>query len=116
MIDKYNFKVGEEVIDTYGRKGTIIEVCHCEQCEARGFYEPIIEWEYCLTPDMPSNLAEAKGFPSIHSIGNRIFNDYELDFAKSEILKYQDEIKACEEQIKYISQGIEFIEKENNNE
>lgn len=116
MMDKYNFQVGEEVIDTFGRKGKIVSVCHCEQCEERGFYEPIIEWEYCSTPDMPSNIAEQKGFPSIHSMGNRVFNDYDIELAKGELHILKEQIKCIEEQIEYLSKGIEFIENENKGE
>lgn len=39
MIDKYNFQIGEKLIDIYGRRGVISYVCHCERCEERGFYE-----------------------------------------------------------------------------
>lgn len=31
MIDKYNFQIGEKLIDIYGRRGVISYVCHCER-------------------------------------------------------------------------------------
>ena len=42
MNNKKNglFNIGDEVITYDGRKGKIVDICHCEGCKRRGFYEP----------------------------------------------------------------------------
>lgn len=39
---KYEFHVGDYVEDATGRVGYIQTICQCEQCKARGFYEPFV--------------------------------------------------------------------------
>jgi hypothetical protein len=39
---KYDFRVGDYVEDVTGRVGYIQSICQCEQCKARGFYEPFV--------------------------------------------------------------------------
>ena len=39
---KYEFHVGDYVEDVTGRVGYIQSICQCEQCKARGFYEPFV--------------------------------------------------------------------------
>lgn len=43
-MNRIKFKVGDIVIDKNGRTGWINNVCHCDKCKERGFYEPKIQW------------------------------------------------------------------------
>lgn len=36
----YEFKIGDKVITTYGEVGHIVDICKCEMCIKRGFFEP----------------------------------------------------------------------------
>lgn len=111
MTDKYNFQVGEKVIDIYGRKGTIIHTCHCSECERRGFYEFVVKWDY--KPDEEdwfTNYDKQRGFSQIHRIGKRVFNPLDLEKSLTAMKEIQEQIKELKEQKHYLSKGIKFIE------
>lgn len=40
---EYDFKVGDEVITSTGQFGVITEICNCDLCRDRGFYELKVE-------------------------------------------------------------------------
>lgn len=107
MLD-YGFQEGEEVIDIYGRKGKITGVCHCSECEARGFYEPIVQWENEEYVDWITNCEERQGFPTIHRIGNRIFTLFDIEEAERRL-------KECQKEVEYWQKGIERIKTESGN-
>lgn len=83
---KYDFCVGDYVEDVTGRVGYIQSICQCEQCKARGFYEPFV-----LYTDGNSDYITAyeheNGFPGYKRIG-------QYDFTKRE--KGKIEPLACE--------------------
>ena len=39
------FKVGDKVITSTGKVGTITDICTCDKCRKRGFYESTVEAE-----------------------------------------------------------------------
>lgn len=39
-MNNYNFKVGDKVVTVYGETGVIVDICTCDNCKERGFYEP----------------------------------------------------------------------------
>nr|DAV42009.1 MAG TPA: hypothetical protein [Caudoviricetes sp.] len=69
---KYDFRVGDYVEDVTGRVGYIQSICQCEQCKARGFYEPFV-----LYTDGNGDYITAyeyeKGFPGYKRIGQYTF-------------------------------------------
>ncbi len=69
---KYDFRVGDYVEDVTGRVGYIQSICQCEQCKARGFYEPFVLYtdgnSDCITV-----YEYAKGFPGYKRIGQYTF-------------------------------------------
>lgn len=83
---KYDFRVGDYVEDATGRVGYIQSICQCEQCKARGFYEPFVLYtdgnSDCITV-----YEYERGFPGYKRIG-------QYDFTK----KDEGEIEplACE--------------------
>lgn len=83
---KYNFRVGDYVEDATGRVGYIQSICQCEQCKARGFYEPFV-----LYTDGDGDYITAyeyeKGFPGYKRIG-------QYDFTK----KAEDKIEPLAEE------------------
>lgn len=110
MIDKYNFQVGERVLDIFGRKGTIIHTCHCSECERRGFYEFVVKWNYKPNEeDWFTDYDEKNGFSQIHKIGRRIFNPLDLEKALAGKKEIQEQINELQEQKRYLSKGIELI-------
>lgn len=83
---KYEFHVGDYVEDATGRVGYIQSICQCEQCKARGFYEPFV-----LYTDGNGDYITAyeyeKGFPGYKRIG-------QYDFTK----KAEDKIEPLAEE------------------
>lgn len=68
------FKVGDKVITNDGRIGFISEICDCESCKKRGFYEPTVTFkdgtvEYIMISD------KNNGFKSYYQIGDRVFGN-----------------------------------------
>lgn len=84
---KYDFRVGDYVEDVTGRVGYIQSICQCEQCKARGFYEPFV-----LYTDGNSDYITAyeyeNGFPGYKRIGQYDFT--EKDEGKIEPLDYTE--------------------------
>ena len=82
------FSVGDEVITSNGRKGKIVDICHCEGCERRGFYEPKVlydeydEVEYITNGDMERNFCD------FYKIGNTVFGNADISKIDSEISEY----------------------------
>lgn len=83
---KYEFHIGDYVEDATGRVGYIQSICQCEQCKARGFYEPFV-----LYTDGNGDYITAyeyeKGFPGYKRIG-------QYDFTK----KAEDKIEPLAEE------------------
>ena len=67
----YDFKIGDEVITSTGEVGRIIDICICDLCKRRGFYEPRVEFiiggaRYISNNDKKDN------FCSYYKIGDKI--------------------------------------------
>ena len=43
--EEFTFRVGDYVEDVYGNVGYIKDICTCEKCAERGFYEPIVQFK-----------------------------------------------------------------------
>ena len=39
--NEYEFNIGDRVVTVYGEIGHIVDICKCEKCVERGFFEPI---------------------------------------------------------------------------
>lgn len=84
---KYDFRVGDYVEDVTGRVGYIQSICQCEQCKARGFYEPFVLYtdgnSDCITV-----YEYEKGLPGYKRIGQYDFT--KKDNGKIEPLDYTE--------------------------
>lgn len=80
-ISDYKFKVGDRVITTRGEIGRINNICTCEKCKERGFFEP--EWiDYTYEQhEWITNYEAENNFHGYYSIGEYKFsNEFEKDF------------------------------------
>lgn len=96
------FKIGDEVITKYGEKGKIIDICACDECKERGFYEPTVvyqngEIDYITHCDFVNN------FRDYYKIGCEICGNL-ID--KSELQHEIDEHKGI---INELEQQIETV-------
>ncbi len=80
---RYTFKVGDQVITDDGRTGTIVSICDCESCKARGFYEPTVDFgdytDYIMISD------KEDGFKSYYQIGDRVFGNLDEESINADI-------------------------------
>ena len=77
------FKVGDKVITSDGRTGTIESICNCDSCKRRGFYEPTVDFgdytDYIMISD------KEDGFKSYYQIGNHIFGNLDEESVSKEL-------------------------------
>lgn len=80
----YGFKVGDKVITSDGRFGYITEICTCESCANRGFYEPTVTFEDGTTECIMIS-DKNDGFKSYYQIGKRKFGDFDAEYVDKQI-------------------------------
>lgn len=98
----YTFKVGDEVITDDGRVGTITDICTCDKCKERGFYEPKINTETGIYDIWITDTDKNNGFISYYKIGDRVFgnvDEKQIDIIKEDIHIRKHEIIALEAQL-----------------
>lgn len=87
---EYKFEIGDIVITSYGEIGKVIDICECEQCAERGFYELVIRYDGYTDWLM---VGEAKaGFPSFYKIGKYVFGNKSLSKLEYDIKCLQDKL------------------------
>lgn len=102
------FKVGDQVITYDGRAGTIVDICDCESCKERGFYEPIVEMEIGDQVWI-TDTDKRKGFDRFYRIGDRVFGNLDelyvigsIDHKKQYIHEMETEFLDLEKQLDVI--------------
>ena len=107
-IKEYKFSIGDEVINTYGQKGKIIDICTCSACFSRGFYEP--KW----APDDDERgyqyitIYDAEmDFRDYYKIGKYYFNSFDRMGVIHEIRDLKTKIKRLESQLRFMEEEME---------
>lgn len=110
-INDYVFNIGDEVITANGEKGKIVDICKCEHCEERGFYEPTWEDE---DGDLLwiTDYEAAHGFWNFYKIGEYTFGNLNKSRVADSIKMYERSL----EQLRGRLAVIEELEKELKNE
>lgn len=101
----YNFKVGDEVITSEGMIGVITDICDCDKCKARGFYEPQVKTTFGDSGIYITDTEKNNGFPSFYKIGDRVFGHIDLDLIIDRINYAEKELILLEQQ-KEILMGL----------
>ena len=112
------FKVGDQVITYDGRVGTITDICTCESCKKRGFYEPCVELEIGLYDIYITDSDKNNGFMSFYKIGNKVFgniDEEETERIKRDIYDRKSEIISLEAQLNVLKKLQEEKEHEEEN-
>lgn len=74
-MTEYKFEIGDRVVTTMGETGTIVDICTCSECRARGFNELIWEnddgsgYDYITANDL------LYGCSRFYKIGKYYFNN-----------------------------------------
>ena len=90
MNNKKNslFNIGDEVITSDGRKGKIVDICHCEGCERRGFYEPKVLYDEYDEVEYITNVDKERNFCDFYKIGNTVFGNSDISKIDFDISEY----------------------------
>lgn len=90
MNNKKNslFNIGDEVITSDGRKGKIVDICLCEECERRGFYEPKVLYDEYDDVEYITNVDRDYNFDDFYKIGNTVFGNADISKIDSAISEH----------------------------
>lgn len=92
MNNEYIFHVGDEVITDDGRVGKITSICTCDRCEARGFYEPSVKFEYEDYSNYITHWDYESGFERYYKIGDYLFRNLDLESVQRLIDKHEESL------------------------
>lgn len=112
MTSEYVFNIGDEVITVHGEKGEITDICDCEGCKKRGFYELTWEDEYEETHWI-TDYDAACDFKAYYKIGNHRFGSFEKAPVEDTIAIYERLLYKARKQILVIEE--ESNEEDHNN-
>ena len=104
-IKDYDFKIGDKVITTEGEVGIIVDICNCDRCVRRGFFEPIWVKDGDKYQNYITKFDAELGFNGFYKIGEYRFNEFD----KGEVLQ---NMAYCEKELKKLNrQQIFYIQK-----
>ena len=91
MNNKKNglFNIGDEVITSDGRKGKIVDICCCEECERRGFYEPKVLYDEYDEAEYITKVDKERNFCDFYKIGNTVFGNADISKIDYDISEYK---------------------------
>lgn len=103
--NEYEFKVGDKVITTYGEVGHIVDICKCESCVERGFFEPVWVEETTGEKRYITNWEAENGFNEYYQIGEYTFNKLfnrglvirEIEDLEARLEKYEKMLSVIDE-------------------
>lgn len=93
MDNQYIFNIGDEVITDDGLVGKIIDICTCERCEERGFYEPVVDFGDGYN-NYITHWDNVDGYSQYYKIGDYIFGNLDLKSVESIIDRLEERLEA----------------------
>ena len=100
------FKVGDEVLTSTGQVGRITDICTCDKCKERGFYEPKVEVEIGSGVIYITDNDKRVNFRSFYKIGDQVFGNideedllYDIESTKEQVKKLQLKLIEFEAQL-----------------
>lgn len=99
------FKVGDQVITDDGRVGVIEDICDCDRCKKRGFYEPRVKMTIGNGQIWITDTDKKNGFISFYKIGDQIFGNIDEEAEqriRGKIFDLQCELVGYESQLNWL--------------
>lgn len=103
------FKVGDQVITSTGKVGTIIDICTCDKCKDRGFYEPAVEVEIGDGSIWITDNDKRVNFRSFYKIGDYIFGNIDEDCVLDNIKSKKKYIREQQEELIELEAQLDMI-------
>ena len=103
------FKIGDEVITSTGKVGTITDICTCDRCKERGFYEPTVEIEIGNDAIYITDNDKRNNFSSFYKIGDRVFGNIDENAVKDSIKSVKDQIKKLQYELIGLTSQLDMI-------
>lgn len=107
----YTFKVGDQVITSTGQVGTITDICTCDRCKERGFYEPEVETEIGNYHIYITDNDKRVNFRSFYQIGDRVFGNIDEDVIKNHIESKKQNIRQEQLELIQLKSQLEVVKK-----
>ena len=107
----YTFKVGDQVITSTGEVGIITDICTCDQCKNRGFYEPQVKTEIGNYTIYITDNDKRVNFRSFYRIGDRVFGNIDEDVLKDHIENKKADIRQGQLELIQLNCQLDVVKK-----